>query len=99
MLSFLKKKKAQSIAEYALMLAVVILAFMVLQIFLREKVEGWIVGGTDRIPTIMGQKANATDTVESLFGGSVDLGGVKVPSELAGRLSTEAAAPVANQTQ
>lgn len=67
MLRLLKNRKAQSTAEYALLLALVIAAFTAMQIYVRRGLNARLKAGTDSIPfTVLSQAGDSQ--ISGIFG-------------------------------
>lgn len=67
MLRLLRNKKAQNTAEYALLIAIVIGVFSVMQVYLKRGMQSRLKEGMDNIPgTVAGQETGSSLT--GLFG-------------------------------
>ena len=62
MLKLLRNKKAQNTAEYALLFAVVIGAFSVMQMYMRRGINARIKDGVNNIPTMVSDQQTANNT-------------------------------------
>ncbi|MDO8748253.1 MAG: hypothetical protein Q7J72_03940 [Candidatus Omnitrophota bacterium] len=63
MLKLLRNKKAQNTAEYALMIAIVVGAFSIMQLYIKRGLQARIKSGVDNIPGAVITGADADDTL------------------------------------
>lgn len=64
MLKLLRNKKAQNTAEYALMIAIVVGAFSIMQLYIKRGLQARIKAGTDNIPAAVLTGAANDDTLK-----------------------------------
>ena len=57
MLKLLRNKKAQNTAEYALMIAIVVGAFSIMQLYIKRGLQARIKDGVNNIPGIIANKS------------------------------------------
>ncbi len=63
MLKLLRNKKAQNTAEYALMIAIVVGAFSIMQLYIKRGLQARIKTGVDNIPAAVLAGADGDDTL------------------------------------
>ena len=68
MLKLLRNKKAQNTAEYALMIAIVVGAFSIMQLYIKRGLQARIKTGVDNIPGAVLTGADADDTLNLTTG-------------------------------
>jgi hypothetical protein len=62
MLRLFRNKKAQNTAEYAIMIAIIIGAFSVMQVYIKRGLQAKIKEGTDNIPDLVATQAGGVAT-------------------------------------
>ena len=70
MLKILRNKKAQNTAEYALMIAIVVGAFSIMQLYIKRGLQARIKDGVNNIPGIIANKSADALVMSSLFNGT-----------------------------